>query len=63
MAVLGLALPPRHITFNLAPADVIKEGSHFELPIVPACSPQCRCCRKTTWAASSPPASWRPRAR
>src|ERR1700674_1040084 len=33
LAVLGLALPPRHITVNLAPADVLKEGSHFDLPI------------------------------
>ena len=30
---IGLALPPRHITVNLAPADVLKEGSHFDLPI------------------------------
>lgn len=30
---LGLALPARHIAVNLAPADVIKEGSHFDLPI------------------------------
>ena len=30
---LGLALPPKRITVNLAPADVIKEGSHFDLPI------------------------------
>jgi len=30
---LGLALPSRHITVNLAPADVLKEGSHFDLPI------------------------------
>src|SRR5216684_3573579 len=33
LAALGLALPPRHITVNLAPADVAKEGSHFDLPI------------------------------
>ena len=33
LAALGLALPPRHITVNLAPADVLKEGSHFDLPI------------------------------
>jgi magnesium chelatase family protein len=26
-------LPPRRITVNLAPADVLKEGSHFDLPI------------------------------
>src|SRR6266478_7404491 len=33
LAALGLALPSRHITVNLAPADVVKEGSHFDLPI------------------------------
>ncbi|MEM7445011.1 MAG: YifB family Mg chelatase-like AAA ATPase [Pseudomonadota bacterium] len=30
---LGLALPPKRITVNLAPADVLKEGSHYDLPI------------------------------
>jgi magnesium chelatase family protein len=30
---LGLALPPKRITINLAPADVLKEGGHFDLPI------------------------------
>ena len=30
---MGLALPPKRITVNLAPADVAKEGSHFDLPI------------------------------
>ncbi len=30
---LGLALPSKRITVNLAPADVLKEGSHFDLPI------------------------------
>jgi magnesium chelatase family protein len=33
LSALGLALPPRRITVNLAPADVAKEGSHFDLPI------------------------------
>ncbi len=33
LAAIGLSLPPRHITVNLAPADVLKEGSHFDLPI------------------------------
>lgn len=33
---LGLALPPKRITVNLAPADVVKEGSHFDLPIAAA---------------------------
>lgn len=32
-ADLGLALPGRHIVANLAPADLPKEGSHFDLPI------------------------------
>lgn len=30
---MGLALPPKRITVNLAPADVNKEGSHYDLPI------------------------------
>jgi magnesium chelatase family protein len=30
---LGLGLPPRRITVNLAPADILKEGSHFDLPV------------------------------
>ena len=29
----GFWLPPRHITVNLSPADVKKEGSGFDLPI------------------------------
>jgi magnesium chelatase family protein len=33
LGALGLALPPRRITVNLAPADLLKEGSHFDLPI------------------------------
>ncbi|NQV84922.1 MAG: ATP-binding protein, partial [Rhodospirillales bacterium] len=30
---MGLALPSKRITVNLAPADLTKEGSHFDLPI------------------------------
>jgi len=30
---MGLSLPPKRITVNLAPADIAKEGSHFDLPI------------------------------
>ena len=30
---MGLALPPKRILVNLAPADLQKEGSHFDLPI------------------------------
>ena len=33
LASLGLAFPPQRITVNLVPADVIKEGSHYDLPI------------------------------
>jgi len=30
---LGLGLPPKRITVNLAPADMPKEGAHYDLPI------------------------------
>lgn len=30
---IGLGLPPKHIIVNLAPADLPKEGSHYDLPI------------------------------
>ncbi|MBL0690495.1 MAG: YifB family Mg chelatase-like AAA ATPase [Alphaproteobacteria bacterium] len=30
---MGLALPPKRIVVNLSPADVYKEGAHFDLPI------------------------------
>ena len=30
---LGLSLPPKRITVNLAPADLQKEGSHFDPPV------------------------------
>jgi len=30
---MGLALPAKRLTVNLAPADLSKEGSHFDLPI------------------------------
>lgn len=29
----GLSMPPKKVTVNLAPADLPKEGSHFDLPI------------------------------
>jgi len=32
-AGLGLALPPRRLVANLAPADLPKEGNHYDLPI------------------------------
>lgn len=33
LTAIGLALPPKRIVVNLSPADVLKEGSHFDLPI------------------------------
>ena len=33
LAAMGLSLPPKRITINLAPADLPKEGSHYDLPI------------------------------
>ena len=34
LSAIGLALPAKRIIVNLAPADLLKEGSHFDLPIV-----------------------------
>ncbi|SIO40129.1 magnesium chelatase family protein [Rhodovulum sp. ES.010] len=36
LVAMGVALPSRRITVNLSPADVPKEGSHFDLPIAVA---------------------------
>jgi len=36
IAAIGLSLPPKRITVNLSPADLPKEGSHFDLPIAMA---------------------------
>ncbi|MGF1456952.1 MAG: YifB family Mg chelatase-like AAA ATPase [Alphaproteobacteria bacterium] len=33
LSAMGLGLPPQRITVNLAPADLPKEGSHYDLPI------------------------------
>lgn len=33
IASLGLSMPPKRITVNLSPADLPKEGSHYDLPI------------------------------
>ncbi len=33
LTAMGLALPPKRVIVNLAPADLLKEGSHFDLPI------------------------------
>jgi magnesium chelatase family protein len=36
ISALGLSLPPKRITVNLSPADLPKEGSHYDLPIAMA---------------------------
>src|SRR5688572_9564322 len=33
LTAMAIALPARRITINLSPADLPKEGSHFDLPI------------------------------
>jgi magnesium chelatase family protein len=33
LTALSIALPSKRITINLSPADLPKEGSHFDLPI------------------------------
>jgi magnesium chelatase family protein len=33
LTAMGVALPSKRITVNLSPADLPKEGSHFDLPI------------------------------
>ncbi len=33
LSSLGLSLPPKRITVNLSPADLPKEGAHYDLPI------------------------------
>ena len=34
LGALSIALPSRRITINLSPADMPREGSHLDLPIV-----------------------------
>lgn len=33
ITAIGLALPAKRITINLSPANILKEGSHFDVPI------------------------------
>ena len=33
LSAIGLGLPPKRVTVNLAPADLPKEGAHFDLAI------------------------------
>lgn len=36
LATIGVALPPKRLLVNLSPADLLKDGSHFDLPIAVA---------------------------
>lgn len=36
LSTIGVGLPPKRVLVNLAPADVLKDGSHFDLPIAAA---------------------------
>ena len=62
---LGLALPPKRITVNLAPADLPKEGSHFDLPIALGLLAAMGVIRRRSWpatprsASSASTARWR----
>ena len=33
LSAMGLSLPPKRIIINLSPADLPKEGSHYDLPV------------------------------
>ena len=33
-AAIGLNFPNEHVVINLAPADMVKEGTHYDLPII-----------------------------
>lgn len=33
LSSIGLSMPPKRVAINLAPADLNKEGSHYDLPI------------------------------
>jgi magnesium chelatase family protein len=48
----GLALPARRITINLAPADLPKEGSHYDLPIALGLMAAIGASRRTRFPAS-----------
>lgn len=36
LSSMGLSIPAKRITINLAPADLLKEGAHFDLPVAMA---------------------------
>ena len=58
LASIGLALPPKRIAINLAPADVVKEGAHYVLPIALGLLVAIGRCRLMPWAEASCLASY-----
>ena len=50
---MGLALPPKRITINLSPADLPKEGSHYDLPIALALLAALGSRMRNSWATGS----------
>jgi len=44
-SAMGLSLPPRRLLINLKPADLLKEGSHFDLPLALGVLAAWTCCR------------------
>jgi hypothetical protein len=59
LGAMGLGLPPKRITINLAPADLTKEGSHFDLPIALALLVGMGALPADATRATSRSASWR----
>jgi magnesium chelatase family protein len=55
----GLSMPPKKVTVNLAPADLPKEGSHYDLPIalglMATLWPTMSCWASSISTAPSPP--------
>jgi hypothetical protein len=56
-AAMGLSLPLKRVLINLKPADLLKEGSHFDLPLALACSPRWTSCRGRKSPATPPSAN------
>jgi magnesium chelatase family protein len=46
---IGLSLLTKRIAINLAPADVLKEGAHFDLPIALVCWWRWGWCLRMQW--------------
>ena len=59
LTAMGLALPPKRVLINLAPADLLKEGSHFDLPIAIAVLARWMWCRARISGAMPRSASYR----